>query len=148
MAEVLIVEDDYLLRWSLEKLLSRDGHRVHSVEPAATSEEAAEAGEYRVVVKDYGTSESDGFRAIRWIKAKNPQTHVIVITADATPQAERVARDTGAFDFFDKPFELVVLKQAVERAIATPERRRGPRCCAGGCRWVGPCDDLREVPRG
>jgi DNA-binding NtrC family response regulator len=147
MGKVLVVEGDHLLRWSLEKLLSRDGHTVHTVEPGGANGEGVRTGEYRVIIKGYGTVESDGFREIRWIKAQNPQTHVIIIAAMATPQNERLARDTGAFDFFDKPFELAALRQAVERAIGTPERRKGPRCCADGCLWLGPCDELSRVPR-
>ena len=147
MGKVLVVEGDHLLRWSLEKLLSREGHTVHTVEPAAASIEWLRTGEYRVVIKCYGKVEYDGFQAVRWIKAQNPQTHVIIVAAMATPQNEQLARDTGAFDFFDKPFELAELRQAVERAIGMPERRKGPRCCSDGCQWVGPCDELSRVPR-
>ena len=146
MGKVLVVEGDHLLQWSLEKVLSRDGHTVHTIEKAAASADGMRTGGYGVVIKDYGTLESDDFRAIRQIKAQNPQTHVIVVAAMATPQSERLARDTGAFDFFDKPFELAELRQAVKRAIGTPERRKGPRCCNDGCRWIGPCDELSREP--
>lgn len=139
MANVLIADDDHLMRWSLEKLLSREGHAVQSVDSDKAAIGAAKTGDYRVAIISH-MSEVNDFQTLRWIKTLNPNTHVIVITASVTPHMERVARDVGAFDFFEKPFQFGALKQAVDRAILTPERRRGPRGCCSGCEWQKPCD--------
>jgi DNA-binding NtrC family response regulator len=140
MARLLLAEDDHLMRWSLEKYLSHGGHAVHSVESGDEAIEAAKCDEYRVVITDYALPGSDGLHVLQSIKARNPKAHVIVITGHAAPQMERLARDIGAFEFFEKPFQLVALKQAVEKALVTPERRKGPRGCCGKCVWDMPCD--------
>jgi DNA-binding NtrC family response regulator len=140
MAKLLVVEDDHLMRWSLEECLRRAGHAVHSVDSGSAAIEAARENDYRVVITDYRVPGSDGLHVLQRIKAQTPQAHVIMITGHPTPYLERRARDAGAFDFFDKPFELAALKQAVERASAMPERRKGPRGCCGGCEWRAPCD--------
>ncbi len=151
MANVLVVEDDHLMRWSLETTLSRDGHVVHSVDSGVAAIDAARAGEYKVVITDYRMVETDGLHVLRWIKSQHPETHVILITGHPTPQVERLARDIGAFDFLEKPLKFVALKQAVGRAIVTPERRRGPRGCCDGCEWRTPCGrdwSPQDPPRG
>lgn len=139
MAQVLVADDDYLLRWSLEQSLKRDGHDVQAVGSGMPAVEAISAGGYRVAIIDYGTATPAGPHFLRWMKARAPQTHVIVMTAEPTPQMERQARDIGAFDFLEKPFRLSAMKHAVDRAIVTPERRRGSRGCCGGCEWQRPC---------
>ncbi len=144
MASLLVVEDDQLMRWSLEQFLRRAGHAVHAVDSGTAAIDAAREGDFRVVITDYRIPEPNGLTVLQRIKAQIPQTHVIMITAHAMPQMERSARDMGAFDFFDKPFELAALKQAVERAILTPERRRGPRGCCDGCEWQRPCGPRRQ----
>jgi DNA-binding NtrC family response regulator len=139
MANVLVVEDDHLMRWSLEECLRRAGHAVHSVDSGSAAIEAARENEFRVVITDYRVPEPDGLHVLQEVKAQTPQAHVIMITAHSRPEMERLARNMGAFDFFDKPFELAALKQAVERAIGMPERRKGPRGCCSGCEWQSPC---------
>jgi two-component system, NtrC family, response regulator AtoC len=140
MAKVLIAEDDHLMRWSLEECLRRDGHTVQAVDSGSEAIEASRAGDFRVVISDYRLPGQDGVQVLRGIKTRSPQTHLILITGYGKPHLERLARDLGAFDFFDKPFKLVALKQAVDRALGTPERRRGPRCCSEGCEWWRPCE--------
>ncbi len=147
MAKLLVAEDDHLMRWSLEKFLTHDGHEVHCVESGNAAIDATKDAEYQVVITDYALPESDGLHVLRSIKSRIPQTHVIVITGQAFPPMERFARDIGAFDFFEKPFHFVDLKQAVERAIVTPERRRGPRGCCSGCEWHKPCDHMGSLQR-
>ena len=139
MARLLIAEDDHLMRWSLETSLGRDGHAVQSLESGEAAIEAAMKGDYQVVITDYTLPKADGLEVLSRVKARNPQTHVIVITAESTPELEKFARDMGAFDFLEKPFPFPVLKKAVEKALATPERRKGPRGCCGACLWREPC---------
>ena len=139
MAQVLVADDDFLLRWSLEQSLKRDGHDVQVVASGMAAVDAVIGGNFRVAIIDYGTAAPAGPQVLRWMKARSPQTHVIIMTAEPTPQMERQARDIGAFDFLEKPFRLSVLMQAVARAIVTPERRRGSRGCCGGCEWRTPC---------
>ena len=140
MATLLVAEDDHLMRWSLQKYLSLDGHVVHCVGSGDAAVDAAKSEKYHVVITDFALPGSNGFHVLRWIKARIPQTHVIVITSHASSQMERFARNIGAFDFFEKPLRFVRLRRAVERALVTPERRKGPRGCCGGCEWQKPCD--------
>lgn len=139
MAKVLIAEDDHLMRWSLEKLLNREGHAVLCVDSDKAALGVAKTGDYRVAIINHMSEVAD-FQTLFWIKTLNPKTHVIVIAATVTPHMEQLARSVGAFDFLEKPFQFVALKQAVDRAIVTPERRKGPRGCCAGCEWQKPCD--------
>ena len=145
MARILVADDDHLLRWSLKQSLTQEGHLVRAVGSGLAAVEATEEDEFRVAIVQYESQEDGkpgGPQVLRKIKTHAPATHVIAISAESAPRIERQARDLGAFDFLEKPFHLVTLRQAVERAIATPERRRGPRGCCPGCEWQAPCTAL------
>ncbi|RPJ79142.1 MAG: response regulator, partial [Acidobacteria bacterium] len=94
---------------------------------------------YALAVLNHAWALSE-FRTVARIKARSPRTQVIVMGADTTRSMERMARDAGAFDFLEKPFDLDALADAVECALLTPERRRGPRGCCAGCAWQRPCE--------
>jgi DNA-binding NtrC family response regulator len=136
---ILLADEDGLLRWSLSQLLERDGYAVVPADSRAWVLQAAERGEADVVIADYGFCQASGLDLLGAIKSSSPSTHVIMITGDATSALERRARNRGAFDFLEKPFSLPALVQAVGRALATPERRKGPRGCCTGCEWTQPC---------
>lgn len=139
MSKLLVAEDDHLMRWSLETTLGRHGHTVDAVETGEAAIAALMSGDYQAVITDYALPKADGLQVLLRAKMRSPHTHVIVITGDATPELEKLARDMGAFEFLEKPFPLSVLAAAVERALATPERRKGPRGCCGQCVWLQPC---------
>jgi DNA-binding NtrC family response regulator len=142
MARVLVAEDNRLMRWSLETSLAREGHIVHSVDSgkAAIDTITTEDGHFDIVVTDYGLPCVDGLTVLWQTKFRHPGTHVILITSQATPKLERMARDVGAFGFMEKPLQFLTLKRVIDHALATPERRRGPRGCCGECLWARPCE--------
>lgn len=102
--------------------------------PAAI--EAVNRDDYRVIIADYGLPGADRLQVLLCDKARTPDIHVIVITGQPTRNRERFARDIGAFEFLEKPFPFSVLKETVNFALATPERRKGPRGCC--CQCTGP----------
>ncbi len=127
MARVIVADDNGLVRWSLTQALSREGYEAIATDsPARTLEEQARHPA-EVIITDYVFPESSGIETLRKIKTSMPKTHVIMITGYGSRQIERLARDIGAFDVFEKPFEMRGVLDAVVRALATPERRRGPR---------------------
>ncbi len=122
LARLLVADQDHLMRWSLEQLLTRAGHAVRTVDSDKAAIAAVKADDYRVAIIEH--TEAGDFDALHEIKVHSPETHVIVMTAYATAALERLARDSGAFDFLEKPFQLQLLERVVARAIVTPERRK------------------------
>jgi two-component system NtrC family response regulator len=66
----------------------------------------------------------EGFEALREILSLAPETKVIVVTGNADRDNALKAVRFGAFDFFQKPVDVEVLKLLVDRAarIAALER--------------------------
>ena len=116
---VLVVEDDpglsKQLKWALEG---------HATEFAANRPDAI-AGlrrhEPSVVLLDLGLPPDadgvgEGFETLREILSLSPTTKVIVVTGNADRDNALKAVRFGAFDFYQKPVDVDILKLLVERA--------------------------------
>jgi len=124
---VLVVEDDpglgKQLKWALE---------TYAVEIAANRADAIAAlrrFEPVVVLLDLGLPPDadgvgEGFETLREILSLASETKVIVVTGNADRDNALKAVRFGAFDFFQKPADVEVLKLLVDRAarIAALER--------------------------
>lgn len=119
---VLILDDEKLIRWSLERLLSQDGYQVDT---AATTEDAlklAETKVYDLIITDLeicGDQAKPFFTAMR---AKQPKTCVVTLTAMAKDQAERVLGDIKTHAIIEKPFTSEDIKAVVHGAIGPVNR--------------------------
>lgn len=120
-APVLIVEDDSIIAWHLEAMVSRMGYRVCAL--AATEEEAiSAAGKHKpaLVLMDVRLARGgDGVRAAEAIRSSWP-VPVIFCTAHADDTGFRTR--TASFDnsaVLSKPVREDLLKGAISGLIGT-----------------------------
>lgn len=105
---VLLVEDAPFLRYAFGRLLRIYGFEVRE---ATDGREALDCvGEFRphLVLTDLMMPVMDGIELIRKLREDPATAHlpIVAITADATEQAERQAREAGAMDVITKPIDL------------------------------------------
>ena len=119
-ARVLVVDDEALIRWSLNERLSSAGYDVQEAEDGASTLDYFREGAPRidVVVLDLKLPDADGVDLLKQIKRACPGCRVILMTAFGTPDKLLDARNAGAYDVVPKPFNLDKMLQTVERALA------------------------------
>jgi two-component system, NtrC family, response regulator AtoC len=122
MARLLVVDDEEGLRaFLVEVLEAADG--VSEVFAAASGDEAMallERQAFDVVVTDLKMPGKDGLAVLAKVRAVEPDTQVILLTAHGTVETAVQAMKAGAFDYLQKPLgsptELrVVVARALER---------------------------------
>jgi two-component system nitrogen regulation response regulator GlnG len=116
MADVLVVDDDDVIRDTLHELLSAD----YSCQTASTAEEALaklEAQGFDVVLTDISMPGLDGKELLEKVVEMHPGTPVIIISGHSDQQQAKSLMSRGAFDFLLKPFRLELVEESVRRAI-------------------------------
>jgi DNA-binding NtrC family response regulator len=120
--KILVVDDEELIRWSLQTALAALGP---SVDVACCAEEAIELlekSDYDLVITDYMLPGLSGLELLEIVQEKKARPLVILISAYLSPEAIEQANEYGAFKCVDKPFGmddiLGVVREAVEKRIA------------------------------
>jgi two-component system, NtrC family, response regulator AtoC len=132
---ILVADDDVSMRALLRALLTRGGYVV--VETAdgrsAISELASQA--FDVVVTDLAMPGADGFEVLARARELQPQTPVLVLTADGSIRDCVKAMREGAFNFLTKPFHpkdlLEFVAQALHARSGGNKRTPHPRASQG-----------------
>jgi two-component system, NtrC family, response regulator PilR len=116
MAAVLIVDDDETVRDTLYDLFS-ESHLCHTAETAERAIAWLDHERYDVVLTDISMPGLSGVELLGFVRQKQPDTPVIIISG-ITDQghAEGLLR-LGAFDYLLKPFRLEQVESSVEKAI-------------------------------
>jgi CheY-like chemotaxis protein len=108
---VLLVEDAPFLRYAFGRLLRLHGFDVREANDGREALASVSSFHPQIVLTDLMMPVMDGVELIRRLHDE-PETAalpVVAITADATEQAERQARDAGAVDVITKPIDLPAL---------------------------------------
>jgi len=113
---VLLIEDDKIMRISLEDALKGAGYDVSAFETGTEALRAFKFIPFDVVVTDFRLPDLDGFDIIKEI-TKKEDIPVIMMTAYGTIKDAVEAMKLGAFDYLTKPFALDELLLLVERAL-------------------------------
>ncbi|HEX3184881.1 MAG TPA: response regulator [Pyrinomonadaceae bacterium] len=117
MAEILVVDDDDIIRDTLCELLSQD----HACQTAATAEEALtklESQLFDVVLTDVSMPGLSGLDLLNRVVQLYPGTPVIIVSGMSDEEQAQSLIRQGAFDYLLKPFRLEVVEDSVRRAIA------------------------------
>jgi two-component system response regulator FixJ len=113
---VHIVDDEEPVRKSLAFLLTMSGFAVKMHESATDFLAAASSIRNGVLVTDLRMPDMTGVELLRNLVKANASLPAVVITGHADVPMAVEAMKAGATDFIEKPFEDVVLIEAIQRA--------------------------------
>ncbi|MBI4466742.1 MAG: sigma-54-dependent Fis family transcriptional regulator [Acidobacteria bacterium] len=150
--KILIVDDEKLVRVSLQQYFEGQGYPVVLAENAAQA--AARMGEEQpaVVLLDVRLPDRSGMELLEEWKEAGVGGAVVMMTADPQLDDVKAAIKLGAYDFVSKPLEFDELSVTVENALEASELRRQVRTLRDEVRKrmgyhevVGDSKTIREV---
>ena len=113
---VLVVEDEELMRRILRELLEAADFNVFTADSAETGLSIFAANDILVTLTDIKMSGRDGLALLDQIKAIDPEAVVIVMTAFSSVETAVAALRKGAYDYITKPFDNDDLIQTIRNA--------------------------------
>ena len=125
--KVLIVDDE---KDFLDIIAERLRAREMDVSATTSAEDAlnmVEEGSYDAVIMDFMMPAMDGFKALKLMKAKQPQMQIILLTGNVPDEKRREAKALGALAVIEKPPDLKDLIQMIKKAKKLQRAGRGKK---------------------
>ncbi|HEY0429259.1 MAG TPA: sigma-54 dependent transcriptional regulator [Pyrinomonadaceae bacterium] len=124
---ILVVEDEELMRSILRQLLETEGYHVLTADSAENALKIFPSTEIAVTLTDIKMAGIDGLELLDQIKTIDEEAIVIIMTAYSSVDSAIAALRKGAYDYITKPFVNEDLLQTVRNAIQTKELFRENR---------------------
>ncbi len=115
--KILIIDDDKIMRVTLEDSLKAQGFSVLACENGNDGLQAFGEDEFALVITDIRLPDMHGLDLLKSIKGKDGEMLVIAMTAFGTIKDAVEAMKLGAFDYLTKPFSLEEFIYTVKRAL-------------------------------
>ena len=131
MKPILIVEDEAIMRESLQDWLTDSGYQV---ETAAEGEEALETiarQDFDIVILDLKLPGKDGIEVLREARMQKPHLTGIIITAYPSIETAVKAMKIGAVDYLPKPFKLNDLEKLIRKTLGPVQVEVKPKAVTG-----------------
>lgn len=117
MSDVLIVEDDPVLREALAETMNLAGHSYLAARDGKEALAMLERHSPAIVLSDIRMDEMDGQQLLAEIQRRNPGVPVILMTAHGSVEDAVAAMRHGAVDYLQKPFSAHALTEKINRYI-------------------------------
>lgn len=121
---VLIVEDEELMREVIRDYFEEDGYVVSEAEDGLKAIEMIEENDYDVILLDIMLPRIDGYSVCRRIRKKK-DVPIIMITARSEEDDKLMGYELGVDDYVTKPFSPRVL---LAKSNALIKRNKGNVC--------------------
>ncbi len=115
--KILIVDDERLIRQSLEKALAGQGYAVFSAENGKTALHLLEEESPDLVLLDLKLPDINGIEVLKRLRELDKNLPVLLITAYGSIDTAIQAIRLGAYDYITKPFDLEAILLPVNNAL-------------------------------
>ncbi|MCJ2177746.1 sigma-54-dependent transcriptional regulator [Novosphingobium album (ex Hu et al. 2023)] len=146
---VLLVEDDMSIAIVITAALEDEGFSVEHCQTIAERDRLLSERSFEALVTDVMLPDGDGIETLDRARALHPDMPIIILSAQNTLDTAVRATDTGAFEYFPKPFDIDELARTVRQAAGntTGNGLRGDEPLGDGLPLVGRSAAMQSVFR-
>ncbi len=131
---ILLVEDYMPLQRSLAKGLREADFAVDVTGDGQEGLWYANSNDYDVIILDIMLPKMNGLEVLKQLRAKNKNTHVIILTAKDTIEDKINGLDSGADDYLIKPFAFAELLARIRALLRRKYEHKNPDIETGDLR--------------
>lgn len=146
MERVLIVDDEFLIRYTLEEGLKDRGYDAYSAATVEEAEEFIRAYRPGILILDNLLEHSVGIEEIGNLKALDEDLQVILMTAYGSVSQAVEAIKRGAYDYVLKPFDVDEIDLLIRRCLEQKKRKASLEFLKGKIReFVGVSEAVSRI---
>jgi two-component system response regulator HydG len=114
---VLVLDDDAAHAEVAAESLERAGYRVRIATSGTEGLRILEKESFDLVLTDLVMRDVSGIEVVRQVKARTPETEVVVMTGYPSYETALEAMNEGAYDYLNKPIDLNILRAKIRKAL-------------------------------
>lgn len=116
---ILVVEDDDIVRKSLQRILGVEGYHVLAVENAAELSDVLSECSIDLIILDVGLPWVNGFELAEMIKNHRETRSIPIVFLSGHSDQEMIRKgfSVGAHDYITKPFEIETVKKTIKTLL-------------------------------
>ncbi len=122
--KILVVDDEHLIRWSLEQNLKKQGYEVSTAGSGEDALRLLQEETPDLMLLDIQLPGMNGLEVLEKVKELEEDVIVIMVTALGVLETAVKAMQLGAYDYINKPFNLDELAIVIKKALETRELKR------------------------
>ncbi|MBU0568391.1 response regulator [bacterium] len=115
--KVLVVDNDRDMCQVISDVLKSEGYKVNIAHNGKSALARVKKERFEVMILDYKLSGMSGLTVLEKARQIRPLMQTIMISAYGKPSTKHRAKELGAYDFLDKPFNIRKLAQIVKNAL-------------------------------
>jgi PAS domain S-box-containing protein len=115
--KILVVEDEPVVRWNTERILTRAGHEVHSVSNASEARDLLDQ-DFEVLITDIVMPGESGLDLARDSLRTKPDLRVLIVSGYSSELLGGLELEPRKLEFLDKPFTGPQLVERLNRLVA------------------------------
>jgi len=123
-SRILVVDDEHLIRWSLEQSLKKQGYDVVTAGNGEDALKLVQEETPELMLLDIQLPGIDGLEVLAKVKEIDSEIIVVMVTALGVLETAVKAMRLGAYDYINKPFNLDELSIIVKKALETRQLRK------------------------
>lgn len=115
--KILLLEDEYALRISIEEFLNDIGYEVDGFTSSEEAYDAIYSTVYDLLLLDVSVPGRNGFELLKDLRDEGVKTPAIFQTSMTNMNYLQKGYDVGCCDYIRKPFDLLELQLRIEQVI-------------------------------
>jgi CheY-like chemotaxis protein len=117
MLRALVIDDDKLIRWSLQEIFSQEGHHVDTVATASDAIAQAEKSPYHLIFADMEIDNADSIEMLKKLQNLQPEAEIIILSAQTRQQIEQQIVDLPISTIIEKPFNSDQIRSIAQATL-------------------------------
>ncbi|NOY53238.1 MAG: response regulator [Deltaproteobacteria bacterium] len=117
--KILVVDDEKLVRWSIQKLIGREKCKVVCVASGLEAIEKIKEERFVLIITDLVMPDMNGIEVVKMARELQPGAKIIMMTAYSSAIEKNKAEAAGVSTFINKPFMINEVRSVISKFLSS-----------------------------